>query len=160
MKKCPKCKLEKPLSDFYPDRRRTDGVRRECKECTKLARRIYGKTPRAHECAYIQRRNGGRFSCAKRNARMAQKEWQLTRLEYLALISVGSCFYCGSPLPEAGTALDRIDNSFGYIDGNVVPCCHVCNTVKSDFFSFDEMKEIGLLIRDLLKRRQNAPKLG
>jgi hypothetical protein len=36
------------------------------------------------------------------------------------------CIYCGG----SATGIDRIDNSKGYIDGNMQPCCGVCNHMK------------------------------
>lgn len=33
--------------------------------------------------------------------------------------------------------IDRVDNSLGYIDGNVVPCCKKCNVAKHDM-GYDE----------------------
>lgn len=63
-----------------------------------------------------------------------------------------SCFYCGAP-PVARhrvtglqtstctvSGVDRVDNSVGYVVGNVVPCCSRCNHAKhtmsqSDFIA-------------------------
>lgn len=28
--------------------------------------------------------------------------------------------------------LDRVDNSIGYIESNVVPCCYICNKMKGE----------------------------
>jgi len=36
-----------------------------------------------------------------------------------------------------GFGIDRIDNSKGYIEGNMVPCCKICNWMKSDKSSID-----------------------
>lgn len=44
------------------------------------------------------------------------------------------CFYCGKKSNKMG--LDRYDNSKGYIIGNVVPCCEICNRMKLNY-SFD-----------------------
>lgn len=43
-KVCSKCLAEKPISDFYPDARKADGLRPRCKECFKSGpkRRPYG----------------------------------------------------------------------------------------------------------------------
>lgn len=39
------------------------------------------------------------------------------------------CFYCGiAPNPTNG--IDRVDNSVGYVSGNIVPCCSTCNRAK------------------------------
>lgn len=52
------------------------------------------------------------------------------------------CFYCGSSPSNicrnkrnkndfiVYNGLDRIDNSVGYVEGNVVPCCRDCNWAK------------------------------
>lgn len=37
MKRCPKCATEKPLEDFYPDRRAADGRQGWCKKCQNAA---------------------------------------------------------------------------------------------------------------------------
>lgn len=38
------------------------------------------------------------------------------------------CRYCGADIQTIG--LDRVDNNIGYIIGNVVPCCEICNYMK------------------------------
>lgn len=60
------------------------------------------------------------------------------------------CAYCG--VSESDTTseclrgrqltIDRIDSKKGYVLHNIVFACVVCNCVKSDVFSFSEMKEI------------------
>ena len=70
----------------------------------------------------------------------AWHEWGLSREQVVAIIS-SACRYCGSqpanvkqhkntisPLRYSG--IDRIDNAAGYTEGNVVPCCRVCNRAK------------------------------
>jgi len=39
------------------------------------------------------------------------------------------CYYCGCKTWTIG--LDRVDNSKGYIEGNIVSCCGACNRMKS-----------------------------
>lgn len=61
------------------------------------------------------------------------------------VLSQQNCFYCGAEPSNKIThrksewvdpfyynGLDRIDNSLGYIKGNVVPCCSYCNWAKKD----------------------------
>ena len=38
--------------------------------------------------------------------------------------------------------LDRIDNSEGYIPGNVQPCCARHNAIKSDVFTHTQMIDL------------------
>jgi hypothetical protein len=68
-------------------------------------------------------------------------------------ITKKDCFYCGTPAAQifyphkqystggyVYNGIDRIDSSVGYKEGNMVPCCKHCNTMKwqlsiDDFFS-------------------------
>jgi hypothetical protein len=54
------------------------------------------------------------------------------------------CTFCGScctsvvnnrygNYPFHYTGLDRIDSSLGYTEGNVQPCCKICNKMKSNY---------------------------
>lgn len=36
------------------------------------------------------------------------------------------CVYCGAP----ASGMDRISSSEGYVEGNVQPCCYMCNMMK------------------------------
>jgi hypothetical protein len=66
--------------------------------------------------------------------------WELSKEEFLQLI-FADCYYCGSlPLTvvkinchEAKVnGVDRVNNDLGYIKGNCVACCKICNRAKSD----------------------------
>lgn len=47
-----------------------------------------------------------------------------------------TCYYCGENMINVG--FDRVDNSIGYVESNIVPCCTTCNLMKramdKDFF--------------------------
>lgn len=51
-------------------------------------------------------------------------------------LSQSLCLFCGAapstPVKEGHyrNGIDRLDNTKGYIPGNVAPCCHVCNMMK------------------------------
>ena len=64
------------------------------------------------------------------------------------------CIYCGD-LNNVG--LDRIDNTKGHEKSNVVSCCYDCNCARMDNFSLEEMKIIGLAIKEI-KRMRNESK--
>jgi hypothetical protein len=60
----------------------------------------------------------------------------------------GKCFYTDKPLivahgigsmPDTLSA-DRLDNSKGYVQGNVVFCCRRVNTIKSNL-ALEELRE-------------------
>jgi len=65
-----------------------------------------------------------------------------------------NCHYCGvSPgsIPKKSTAtyarngIDRVDSGIGYITGNMVPCCWMCNRAKSDSIYEDFIRWIDFL---------------
>lgn len=64
--------------------------------------------------------------------------WNITLIDYSEMISK-RCFYCDGVVPRFGCGLDRMDNSKGYLIGNVVPCCRDCNVIKANVLTFDEM---------------------
>ena len=64
-----------------------------------------------------------RFGILRNNAKSRSIELRMTFEEWQSLIAADRCFYCGGPLPEAGGALDRLDNRLGYTKDNCVPCC-------------------------------------
>lgn len=44
--------------------------------------------------------------------------------------------------------IDRKDNSIGYTDDNAVSCCWLCNSVKGDILTYDEMLALGPTIKN------------
>lgn len=83
----------------------------------------------------------------KRNAKDREYEFDLTKEQVRAIVTK-DCHYCGSP-PAQRTkykrchgdflynGIDRVNNSIGYVEGNVVPCCGRCNRAK-DTMGVDE----------------------
>jgi len=76
----------------------------------------------------------------KQNAKNRGIEWNLSDSKFSQLIT-DNCFYCGRCPTNHETdtkhhlvynGIDRVDNTKGYIDDNVVTCCAVCNRAKSD----------------------------
>jgi len=79
----------------------------------------------------------------KDNADRRGLDYKLTRKKARELFE-GNCYYCGkepnniidrSSSNANGVyvynSIDRLDNSKGYIEGNVVSCCKICNAMKS-----------------------------
>lgn len=58
-------------------------------------------------------------------------------------ISSRPCHYCNNEMGKTegyGVNLDRIDCSKGYSKDNVIPCCGICNKIRNNFWTVDEMK--------------------
>jgi hypothetical protein len=85
------------------------------------------------------------YNSYRRQAKNRKHSFTLTLERAIELMS-SDCFYCGAapdqlwPSAYAPTkfngrfvynGLDRVDNALGYDEGNVVPCCWVCNNRKS-----------------------------
>jgi hypothetical protein len=71
-----------------------------------------------------------RMSYYRTNAKKRGLDFLLSKDEFLRIIKM-DCFYCGLP-PMPMNGVDRKDNSYGYIEGNCVPCCARCNVMKMD----------------------------
>lgn len=56
------------------------------------------------------------------------------------------CRYCGRPIEYIG--IDRVDNSVGYVIGNVVPCCAMCNMAKRDMSVCDFINMCRLVVEN------------
>ena len=80
-------------------------------------------------------------------------DWNISLPDYFELISQ-RCHYRNHPLGVSnGVGLDRIDNSKGYVIGNVVPCCGNCNRIKCHILSYAEMVAVGKLLDDMSLRK-------
>lgn len=100
----------------------------------------------------------------KRNARNRSLSVEISDDRFFELFSE-RCFYCGCYPSKTIThrsaygsftynGVDRLDNSIGYVDGNVVPCCAECNYKKGDQH-FDSFSKWVVLVADNL-RSKNA----
>lgn len=70
----------------------------------------------------------GRTGNIRTGARNRGLAWELPEELALDLVT-DCCYYCGSaPGPVHG--IDRVDNSRGYAEDNVVTCCKYCNMAK------------------------------
>lgn len=75
-----------------------------------------------------------RWLCIRADAAKLKREFALSR-EFFAKLATEhpECHYCLSQPPKKYYCwgLDRVDNDKGYIEANVVPCCFLCNRMKS-----------------------------
>lgn len=98
----------------------------------------------------------------KRNARKRSLVVEIPDSRFFEMFGE-KCFYCGSVPSRTvsskkayGTftynGVDRLDNSIGYIDGNVVSCCAECNYKKGDQH-FDNFSKWVTLVADNLRSK-------
>ena len=142
MKQCSRCLKWKPLDKFSFRKGSRDGLNGHCKSCLHEKAKEW---KRAHPFEYLC---SNMLTQAKKRARQYEREFDLD-YEYIKSIAVSHCPVLKSPLiwqycHGQGTgdhppSLDRIDNSKGYIKGNVAIISHKANAMKKNF-SAEELR--------------------
>lgn len=172
MRKCTKCKVEKPATPeyFYKDKNRFLGIMYLCKECDREKGKKQDRTGSYAKLSDEQKK-AKRIVCKRyaqteigraihlKNAytkedRKKGRGCDVTKFDILGAIN-GVCVYCG----HKATGFDRIDNRIGHIKSNCVPCCKECNVARMDNFSHEETFLIGEVIKKIKDMRcQNGIK--
>lgn len=76
--------------------------------------------------------------------------------EFLEFTKTQECHYCGDKINwgpafgknrPSGINLDRKDSNKPYVKDNLVVACRRCNYGKNNFFSYDEWRQLGALIK-------------
>jgi hypothetical protein len=75
----------------------------------------------------------------------------------------GNCFYCGcepknETIGEKGikcNGIDRVDNTVGYIESNVVTCCKDCNFGKRNKYKQDFLSWVERVYNHSIKEKEN-----
>lgn len=98
--------------------------RGEVKRCFQCA--PWRRTP--EEIAFRRRLHGYRASAERKSL-----PFEFTDDEFRKFYEA-SCIYCGAS-PARG--IDRKDNNLGYVRGNGVPCCSLCNYAKRNLTIFE-----------------------
>jgi hypothetical protein len=140
---CIKCKKQRDLTWFAKHPTTKDKLQQWCKKCINEKTKEYFRTLK------------GQFSAAKSIAKFRKLSFDLEFDQYVELRSK-RCFYCADELSPTGGGLDRLDNLKGYTLSNVVPCCTVCNYIKRDWFTVQEMKKLGRVIKLIKASRKFA----
>jgi hypothetical protein len=151
-KRCTKCLIVKDKSEFRLDKNRT-GLKSWCHRCELDRHYAYLKTDIGR--AKVRRNSYGilRYGHSKNKAIRNGIIWDISKDQFIELCKL-PCEYCGSKVVTTGSGLDRKDPNIGYTIDNVVPCCYLCNTMKWNYWSYNEMKEIGKLVAHLQSARR------
>lgn len=137
MKTCCRCNGMKPLSQFHVDNKRKDRRQPYCKSCQSKERlKYHAKYP--HKAAYNDTR---------KRARKIGVDFDLTYAQYENIIeSTPFCPMLGLPLERGGDrytspSIDRIDNTKGYVLGNIRCTSTLFNNMKGKM-SDDELVRV------------------
>lgn len=132
---CNKCCREKPADAFAIDRNRSSGRRSICRICA-------------------------RYESLKGSAARRGIVTELDKKQAVSLM-LGSCVYCGTVgTEESPVGIDRIDNTAGYVLWNVVPCCAICNGMKSSLSFADFRSQVARIAEHLTCMSQSAENGG
>jgi hypothetical protein len=152
MKKCSRCRIEKPLDNFSRNKARPDGLNPQCKVCAKEGyernkhkykekQKVFREVNRERISAQQKERYSperqreysnspkGKYSSYKSNAKQRDMSFLLTFEQFMNFWQE-PCSYCGDKIETIG--LDRKRNEIGYQVDNVIPCCTECNLMKRD----------------------------
>ena len=104
-----------------------------------------------------------RYLSMQSGAKRRNVVFNLTKEEFFKFVSENKnennkikCCYCGFEMelkPQRMNnrknclSIDRKNNEQGYEINNVVFCCNICNFIKNDLFSYEEMQTIGNMIK-------------
>jgi len=146
LKTCSKCGTEKPVSEFGSASPNKDGYNSWCKQCVRDAGTAFRKT------------SSGFYSQIKgRNKFYNDHPFKISRKDFIDWYENEPkiCAYCDCPEETSvpffkqyrnqadKLSVDCVNNDIGYVKGNLALACFYCNSVKSNFLSFDEMCKVG-----------------
>lgn len=122
-----------------------DHTQQRCSKCaTRDKNKTHTKYKKPFEPLYRRLQN----LCKRRG-----KPFKLSYEEFLQFTTIAFCIYCGDKVlwslssQARASNLDRKNNDKGYTKNNCVVCCRTCNTIKSNKFTYEQMLEIGTLLR-------------
>jgi DNA polymerase II small subunit/DNA polymerase delta subunit B len=100
----------------YKNRKKISDYRRSIRDRYRDEELEYRKTPNARYVSY------------KTVSKQKGREFSISLQEYISMFWDKKCVYCGD---DSRGGIDRIDSSLGYVDGNMAPCCVMCNRMKN-----------------------------
>lgn len=112
----------------------------------------------------------GAYRSVRFVAQRRHLKFEMTFDRYLELVFL-PCYICGAPPQNVARkkfsryfdkptlvefriqGIDRVDNTKGYVKGNIEPCCHRCNQVKSSL-SLPDLEVMLAKIKKAVHARQ------
>ena len=145
-KYCKRCDRTLPIEQFCKNKQTKDGYGFYCKECMAEYEKRYSAMPKG---IYMNLKNYQKWRHKKLViiTKEAFIEWYNDEPKI--------CHYCDIPeglleklIDTQNNKVSRLtidckDNGAGYKLGNIVLACNRCNSIKNDFFIYEEMLYIG-----------------
>lgn len=97
----------------------------------------------------------GRFNKAKARAARNGRIWDINKYQFEGLLQ-NKCYYCNGHLNDTGSGLDRMNSDLDYTFDNVVPSCGICNKIKTNLLTCDEMKVAMMAVINLRGKKDNG----
>lgn len=92
----------------------------------------------------------GNYSACKKSAASRKKTFEISQ-ELFDKVQLQNCYLCGKQNSlEHLNGIDRLDNSKGYIEGNIKSCCWDCNGLKRQY-SLEDLFEKMMKIYETTK---------
>ena len=112
-----------------------------------------GKVWRCHDCSHRKgQRTQSELYRYKYDASKRGYEFAISK-RYFKLLKQKDCHYCGESGPNG---IDRKDNSRGYIEGNVVACCEMCNRMKMAYGYNEFLRRVRRIAQYRVNRKDNT----
>ena len=159
MKKCSKCNGWMHTDQFHRDKSKADGLYSSCRRCASIVSKIYRTTPYYKEKHNKRNRKyykGTRseqyrkdpihylYNVAKHRAKKNGLEFSITKDDikvYKICPILGTQLDVLTNKVNTSMSLDRIDNTKGYIPGNVAIISRRANLMKRDC-SIEQLQKI------------------
>ena len=156
LKRCNHCGKFKLLIEYYGKKK----LQNNCKLCHNESTRRSHKKHAKRIKAYFEMTQmfpNLIYARKKANAKQENISFTISKEDFFQWYANQTliCHYCGLSqddfsrtgdgfiIHKKNISVDRVDNSKGYDLSNIVLSCNRCNSIKGDFFSYEEMKIIG-----------------
>ena len=127
-----------------------DNLVQKCEVCYSTMRKVEDNRARERNYAFEKKLNPLKHfreyadGAAKKNV-----EFTIT-LEEFSNIVTKPCYYCKKYNENEVLGIDRIDSFKGYVKGNILPACEICNTMKKQLTMKEFANHISLVYKNFV----------
>jgi len=168
-KVCSRCIQRKSFEKFNRDMTHKDGLNSLCKSCRKIWRKKHKNELKIRAKIYYNTHQekiknsyyspAGIYSSLKSRAKQRKLIFSIEKMGFIQWYNSQEqkCYYCNRTIEEVNKnkfgrsnelSIDRKNNNKGYELDNIVLACLRCNYIKSDYFTEEEMLQIGSIIKN------------